>query len=59
MASNLATARVLAQMGINPVVTKVSGIFRSSTSFPCYEGFSVPLGARKCLSLVKRLAATS
>ncbi len=50
MASNLATARVLATMGINPVVTRVSGIFRLSTSFPCCDGFSATLGARKCLS---------
>ena len=50
MASNLDIEMVLARMGMNLVFTRVSGIFRLSTSFPCYESFSAPLGARKCLS---------
>jgi hypothetical protein len=50
MASNLDIERFLARMSMNLVFTRVSGIFRSLTSFPCYEAFSAPKGARKCLS---------
>ncbi len=50
MASNLDIERFSARMGMNLVLTRVSGIFRSSTSFPCYDSFSAPKGARKCLS---------
>ena len=35
MASNLDKERLLALRGINLVFTRVSGIFRSSASFPC------------------------
>ena len=50
MASNLDKKRLLAQLYINLVSTRVSGLFRASTSFPYYETFSATLGARKCLS---------
>ena len=50
MASNLDRKRLLARIGINLVLTRVSGIFRASTSFAYPERFSAPLGARKCLS---------
>jgi hypothetical protein len=53
MASNLDRERLLAQIDINLVLTRVSGIFRSSTSFRCYETFSAPLEDRKCLSPVR------
>ncbi len=53
MASNLDAEGILARMGINLVLTRVSGIFRASTSFAYPERFSAPLGARKCLSPVK------
>jgi hypothetical protein len=46
-------------MGINRVVTKVSGIFRASTSFAYPERFSAPLGAKKCLSPDINLLLTS
>jgi hypothetical protein len=52
MASNLDAEGILAWMGINLVLTRVSGIFRASTSFAYPERFSAPLGARKCLSPV-------
>jgi len=38
MTSNLDRERVLNEIGINLVFTKVSGIFRSSTPFPYLEG---------------------
>ena len=50
MASNPDRERVLARKGINLVLTRVSGIFRASTSFAYPDRFSAPLGARKCLS---------
>jgi hypothetical protein len=50
MASNLDTQGLLARIGINLVLTKVSGIFRASTSFAYPERFSAPLEAKKCLS---------
>ncbi len=50
MASNPGLEVLSARMGINLVFTRVSGIFRSSTSFLCPESFSAPKGARKCLS---------
>ena len=50
MASNLDREILSARKCINLVFIRVSGVFRSSTSFPCLEGFSAPLGARKCLS---------
>lgn len=50
MASNLDKKRLLARISINLVLTKVSGIFRASTSFAYPERFSDPLGARNCLS---------
>jgi hypothetical protein len=50
MALNLARERLLARIGINLVFTRVACMFMASTSFPCSEGFSAPLGARKCLS---------
>ena len=43
-----------AQFCINLVFIRVSGIFMSLTSFPCPESFSAPLGARKCLSPIRR-----
>jgi hypothetical protein len=55
MASNLDIERFLARMSMNLVFTRVSGIFRSLTSFPCYEAFSAPKGARKCLSPTRRI----
>ncbi|MEP0855623.1 restriction endonuclease [Trichocoleus sp. DQ-U1] len=53
MASNLDREGLSARKSINPVFTRVSGIFWSSTSFPCSERFSAPKGARKCLSPTK------
>lgn len=55
MASNPDLERVLARIGINLVVTKVSGVFRSSTCFRCPERFLAPKEARKCLSPVNML----
>jgi len=54
MASNLDRERFLDRIGINLEFTRVSGIFKPSTSFPCYETFSAPLGARKCLSPISK-----
>jgi hypothetical protein len=54
MASNPDRERLLARLGINLVLIRVSGIFRASTSFAYPERFSAPLGARKCLSPVIR-----
>ncbi len=50
MASNLDTQGLLARIGINLVLTRVSGMFRAATSFAYPERFSAPLGARKYLS---------
>ena len=50
MASNPDREILSARMFINLVSTRVSGVFRSSTSFPFPESFSAPKGARKCLS---------
>jgi len=54
MASNPDREVLSARMCINLVFTRVSGVFRSSTSFPCAERFSAPLGARKCLSPISK-----
>ncbi len=59
MASNPDREVLSAQMCINLVFTRVSGIFRSSTSFPCPESFSAPLGAIKCLSPTRAIQITS
>jgi len=50
MALNLDIERLLAQITINLAFTRVSDIFRASTSFSCCETFSAPKGARKFLS---------
>lgn len=50
MASNLDREGLLARIGINLVLTRVSGIFKALTSFAYSQRFSAPLGARKCLS---------
>jgi len=50
MASSPDRERLLAQKGINLVLTRVSGIFRASTSLAYPDRFSAPLGARKRLS---------
>ncbi|MEG3897188.1 MULTISPECIES: hypothetical protein [unclassified Microcoleus] len=49
MASNPDLERLLARIGINLAVTKVSGVFRSSTCFRCPERFSASLVTIKCL----------
>ncbi len=53
MDSNLDIEGFLAQMSINLAFTRVSDIFKASTSFSCCETFSAPKGARKCLSPTK------
>ena len=52
---NLDRERLLAQTGTNLVFIRVSGVFRALTSFPYPEGFSVPLGAWKCLSPINQI----
>jgi len=57
MASNLDREGILARIGINLALTRVSGIFRTLTSFAYPQRFSAPLGAGKCLSPTKGILA--